>query len=130
MKRYAIIAAALLLGAGAGCQTRYSESSTSHGTPGMGVQSGTSSSSALDSTPGAKSDTGSATEKSDQFDNAQPSDPEGLNRKDNSPLVQPEQDIPNVETEIKPNQADTIHEEDADATLRPVEPIRPDLPIP
>jgi hypothetical protein len=107
----------------------------------MGVQSDTSSSSTLEptldternadiGTPGAKGDTGSATEKSDQFDNTPPSDPERLDRKDNSPLVQPEQDAPNVETEIIPDQADPIHEEDADATLRPVEPIRPDLQVP
>src|SRR5437870_3378471 len=51
MKRYAIIAAALLLGVG--CQSRNHETSstmepaggTSYGTPGMGTQSGSSSSS-------------------------------------------------------------------------------------
>ena len=175
MKKYAIITAALLLGAA--CQTRQHETSStmepshssSYGTPGAGVQSGSSSagqssspSSVFDSTanhrdalqdnssalkersaqpppdteinpdvgtPGLLDERGAATERSYQSDKVPQSDTERLDSKDNSALDQPKQDDADTQSLIDSNRQAPIHQEDADATLRPVEPVRPVEPI-
>ncbi|MCI0535782.1 MAG: hypothetical protein L0Z50_11210 [Verrucomicrobiales bacterium] len=156
MKRYAIIAAALLLGAG--CQTRQHDTSsttepsrgTSYGTPGMGVQSEKRSSSQSDrslTVPDAtpyrdavqepKSQTTPDTEiipdpttPDVKNENVPPSDPDRPDSTKNVPPVQPDQNRTDAQPQIDLNTEKPIQQEDPEAPPKPVEPVTPDQPVP
>jgi hypothetical protein len=153
MKRYAIIAAALLA-AGMGCQTQQHETSstmepsrgTSYGTPGMGVQSGRETFQD-DSTviqerniqtppeteitpdvnvPELPEERDSVTEP-DQINEIPESDIERFDREQGVTPVLPDPNDLQVPDQINSDTEKSIYQEDADAGLKP---LPPDEPLP
>jgi hypothetical protein len=152
MKRYAIIAAALVA-AGIGCQTQHETSSTmepsrgtSYGTPGMGVQSGretfqdnsapiqerdTQTQPETEITPDVNvpelpEERDSVTEP-DQINEIPESDIERFDREQGVTPVLPEENDLQVPDQINSDTEKSIYQEDADAGLKP---LPSDEPLP